>query len=121
MTNPRLPDPGDDFEPDVWCTYPLVCRVCRGVADSWAIYSTPVGDVRVDVQFGEPEQSLIDLSRHLDVLVMGSRAYGPAKAVLLGGVSRRVTAAAECPVLVIPRGAARPLEDMLASADREHA
>jgi nucleotide-binding universal stress UspA family protein len=80
-----------------------------------------VRDVRVDVEFGEPEESLVDLSRHLDVLVMGSRGYGPAKAVLLGGVSRRVTAAAECPVLVIPRGAARPLDDMLAHADREHA
>ena len=80
-----------------------------------------VRDPQVDVEFGEPDQSLIDLSRHLDLLVMGSRGYGPARAVLLGGVSRRVAAESACPVLVIPRGAARPLEDMLADADREHA
>ena len=80
-----------------------------------------VRDVRVDVEFGEPEQSLVDLSRHLDVLVMGSRGYGPARAVLLGGVSRRVSSEADCPVLIIPRGAARPLEDLIAHANREHA
>ena len=51
---------------------------------------------------------------------MGSRGYGPHRAVLLGGVSRRVSAEAECPVLVIPRGASRPLEDLLL-ADREPA
>lgn len=80
-----------------------------------------VRDVRVDVEFGEPEVSLVDISRHLDVLVMGSRGYGPTKAVLLGGVSRRVSAEAACPVLLIPRGTARPLEDLIAHADREHA
>ncbi len=80
-----------------------------------------VADVQVDVEFAEPEQSFVDLSRHLGILVMGSRGYGPTRAVLLGGVSRRVSADAACPVLVVPRGAARPLEDMLAHADREHA
>ena len=80
-----------------------------------------VADVQVDVEFAEPEQSFVDLSRHLGMLVMGSRGYGPTRAVLLGGVSRRVPPSAACPVLVIPRGAARPLEDMLAHADREHA
>ena len=90
------------------------------VADALAAVPE-AGDARVDVEFGEPEQSLVDLSRHLDVLVMGSRGYGPARAVLLGGVSRRVSAAAACPVLVVPRGAAKPLEDLLAGAHREHA
>ena len=90
--------------------------VAAAVADA-----PDVRDVRVDVEFGEPEVSLVDLSRHLDLLVMGSRGYGPTRAVLLGGVSRRVSAEAACPVLIIPRGAARSLEDMLAHADREHA
>ena len=38
-----------------------------------------------------------DASEHLDLLVCGSRASGPLRAVLLGGVSRRVTADARCP------------------------
>jgi nucleotide-binding universal stress UspA family protein len=50
----------------------------------------------------------------LDLLVMGSRAYGQQRAVLLGGVSRRVIAAARCTVLVLPRGATHPLRELLA-------
>jgi hypothetical protein len=46
---------------------------------------------------------------------MGSRAYGPQRAVLLGGVSRHVTARSSCPVIVLPRGADHPLRDLLAS------
>ena len=51
----------------------------------------------------------------LDLLVMGSRAYGPHRAVLLGGVSRRVIADSKCPVVVLPRGAAHPLQELLAN------
>ena len=40
---------------------------------------------------------------------MGSRGYGPGLAVLLGGVSRRVTMTARCPVLVVPRGSTSAL------------
>jgi hypothetical protein len=47
----------------------------------------------------------------VDLLVMGSRGYGPGLAVLLGGVSRRVTTAARCPVLVMPRGSTSVLDD----------
>ena len=35
----------------------------------------------------------------------GSRGYGPAQAVLLGGVSGRVVSEAHCPVMVLARGA----------------
>jgi hypothetical protein len=34
--------------------------------------------------------------------------------VLLGGVSRRVTAESRCPVVVLPRGAAHPLRELMA-------
>jgi nucleotide-binding universal stress UspA family protein len=86
-----------------------------------ALSSVPdAGEPQVDVEFGEPQETLVAVSRHVDVLVMGSRGYGPHRAVLLGGVSRRVSAEAECPVIVIPRGVARPLEDLL-RANREPA
>ena len=50
-------------------------------------------------------------------LAMGARGFGPLRAVLVGGVSRRVTAA-HCPVVVLPRGvSAAPLE-ALAEARR---
>jgi nucleotide-binding universal stress UspA family protein len=43
-------------------------------------------------------------SHELDLLVLGSRGYGPLRAVLLGGVSHKVLREARCPVLVLPRG-----------------
>jgi len=53
----------------------------------------------------DPSDALVRISPHLDLLVMGSRGYGPMLGVLLGSVSRRVTTSADCPVLVVPRAA----------------
>jgi nucleotide-binding universal stress UspA family protein len=39
-----------------------------------------------------------------DILVCGSRGYGPVRRVLLGGVSARVVRHARIPVIVVPRG-----------------
>jgi nucleotide-binding universal stress UspA family protein len=58
-----------------------------------------------DVLFQEPVEGLTAASHRVDLMVMGSRAYGPLHAVMLGGVSRRVIVEAACPVLVLPRGA----------------
>jgi nucleotide-binding universal stress UspA family protein len=41
--------------------------------------------------------------RDVDLLVCGSRGYGPVRRVLLGGVSSRLIRHAACPVLVVPR------------------
>jgi len=62
-------------------------------------------DAEPDVLFQDPVEGLDAASELLDLLVLGSRAYGPMHAILLGGVSRRVIATAACPVLVLPRGA----------------
>jgi nucleotide-binding universal stress UspA family protein len=43
----------------------------------------------------------------LDILVSGSRGYGPVGRVLLGGVSSKLMRMAPCPVIVVPRSAAR--------------
>lgn len=40
-----------------------------------------------------------------DLLVCGSRGYGPVRSVLLGGVSSRVVRHARVPVVMVPRGA----------------
>ena len=73
-------------------------------------------DVPVEPEafIGEPAEILTTVSANLDVLVIGSRGYGPLRAVLLGGVSRRVAAEAQCPVIVLPRGVKAPLEELVA-------
>jgi nucleotide-binding universal stress UspA family protein len=69
--------------------------------------------IEVDAFAGDPGEMLVELSEHFDVLVCGSRGYGPVRAVLLGSVSRRLAAEAHCPVLVLPRGVSAPLEALL--------
>ena len=72
-------------------------------------------EVQVDALLEDPAESLIRVSEHLDLLVCGSRGYGPLRAVLLGGVSRRVVAGAHCPVIVLPRGVEAALEALIAT------
>jgi nucleotide-binding universal stress UspA family protein len=77
-------------------------------------------DVPIEVEafIGDPAEILATVSEHLDLLVMGSRGYGPLRAVLLGGVSRQVAAQARCPVVVLPRGVKTPLVQLLAESPR---
>jgi nucleotide-binding universal stress UspA family protein len=53
---------------------------------------------------GDPAEVLVESSHELDLLVLGSRAYGPVRHALLGSVSAAVMREAHCPVLVLPRG-----------------
>jgi nucleotide-binding universal stress UspA family protein len=52
---------------------------------------------------GDPATALAAASADVDLLVTGSRSYGPLGAVLLGAVTRRLISAARCPVMVVPR------------------
>lgn len=65
---------------------------------------------------GDPVSDLVDESRRADLMFLGSRAYGPLRAVLLGEVSGRVVLEAECPVIVVPRGVEAPLAPLFAAA-----
>jgi nucleotide-binding universal stress UspA family protein len=69
--------------------------------------------IEIDVAAGDPARIIVDTSRHLDLLVCGSRGYGPLPAVLLGSVSRRVASGAHCPVIVLPRGVTASLEGLM--------
>ena len=55
---------------------------------------------------GRAMTALVKAATDVDLLVMGSRGYGPARGVLLGSVSRYVVDHAPCPVVVMPRGMA---------------
>ena len=59
---------------------------------------------------GTPATALEQFSHDVDLLVCGSRGYGPIGSVLLGGVSRRLVHHAACPVIVVPRGTERAIE-----------
>jgi nucleotide-binding universal stress UspA family protein len=65
---------------------------------------------------GEAVHELAAQSEDLDVLIAGSRGYGPHRAVLAGSVSGRLVRKAACPVIVVPRGVEAPFEHLLAGA-----
>jgi nucleotide-binding universal stress UspA family protein len=53
---------------------------------------------------GDPVKKLLDRAGHgLDLLVLGSRGFGPVMRLLIGSVSARVIRKAPCPVLIVPR------------------
>lgn len=53
---------------------------------------------------GDPARVLADAAEDLDLMVVGSRGYGPLRRVLLGSVSRHLVRSVPCPVLILPRG-----------------
>ena len=73
------------------------------------------GEPRAEAFFavGDPAKVLVEASEQLDLLVMGSRGYGPLHAVLVGGVAGRVVRDAACPVIVLPRKARHVEKDSL--------
>jgi nucleotide-binding universal stress UspA family protein len=57
------------------------------------------------IRDGDPAEELAEEGKELDLLVIGSRGYGPIRRVLLGGVAHQVMKSATCPVMVMPRSA----------------
>ena len=66
--------------------------------------------VRVEVRVGRPGHELVGLSERVDLLVVGSRGFGPARRVIIGSTSDYAAHRARCPVLVLPRVAAEAPE-----------
>lgn len=54
---------------------------------------------------GPVASTLAEAAAGYDLLVMGSRGYGPHGAILLGGVAHRLAQIAPCPLIVLPRSA----------------
>jgi nucleotide-binding universal stress UspA family protein len=53
---------------------------------------------------GNPVEKLLEVAEMgVDLLVLGSRGFGPVMRLLIGSVSSRVIRGAPCPVLVVPR------------------
>jgi nucleotide-binding universal stress UspA family protein len=67
---------------------------------------------RGDLISGPASEALANETRqHTDLLVMGSRGYGPLRGVILGRVSADLARSAPCPLIVVPRGSGVPAEE----------
>ena len=78
----------------------------RGELDAW-VRSAERRGVRAEavLQRGRASEELIELAQQGTLLVVGRRGQASLDHVLLGSVTERVTSAAKCPVLVVPRAA----------------
>jgi nucleotide-binding universal stress UspA family protein len=68
---------------------------------------------------GLPGEELAALGDQVDLLVVGSRAYGPVRRLMLGSSSNYLAGHARCPLLVLPRGADEHLLSASASDQSE--
>ena len=70
-----------------------------------AMEQTPDGvTAERNLLHGPAADTLAKEAEDLDLLILGSRGYGPVKGALLGSVSARLMKTAPCAVLVFPRG-----------------
>ena len=56
-----------------------------------------------EIAVGSPVDELVELSGEVDLLVVGSRGFGPVKRLLLGSTSDQLVREAACPVIAVPR------------------
>jgi len=98
------PDPGGPFpayRPD-WTEH---ARIRREEAEERIENITAeLGEIATgDIAFGDPATELAFESNHIDLLVTGSRNYGPIRRLMLGSTSSKLVHQAPCPVLVTTR------------------
>ena len=66
-----------------------------------AVAPSPPVPVRTLVAEGDPAEALIIASQRADLLVLGTRGRSPFAGMVLGSVSQRCAAAAQCPVVLV--------------------
>jgi nucleotide-binding universal stress UspA family protein len=64
-----------------------------------------IADVDRQAVYGDPAEELSVRSATADLLVVGSRDYGPVGRLVHGSTSRRLARSARCPLLVLTRAA----------------
>ncbi|WP_192036326.1 universal stress protein [Halomonas sp. YLGW01] len=77
----------------------------RELIDRAAREATALGARRVDTTLaqGEPSRTILEQAKRLGVgaIVMGSRGLGDFSSLVIGGVSHKVSHAAECTVITV--------------------
>jgi nucleotide-binding universal stress UspA family protein len=79
----------------------VVCVASAAVREHDAAAAAEGGTY--EVVAGPPAEALARRSSDLDLLVVGSRAHGPWRRLLLGSTSTRLVREARCPLLIVAR------------------
>ena len=78
-----------------------------------------LGDVEPHAEYGQPAEELALYSASLDLLIVGSRGYGPIGRLIHGSTSQQLAHSARCPLLVLTRTARPSATDEAAEHGRE--
>jgi nucleotide-binding universal stress UspA family protein len=78
-----------------------------------------LGGVEARAAYGEPAEELALYSGSVDLLVIGSRSYGPVGRLVHGSTAQKLARTARCPLLVLTRAARH--EDDAPGDERETA
>jgi nucleotide-binding universal stress UspA family protein len=76
-------------------------------------------DVEGRAVYGMTGEELAAFSEQVDILIVGSRSYGPVRRLVLGSTSDYLERHARSSLLVLPRGSVNHSGDIPASAERE--
>lgn len=61
-----------------------------------------LGDVEADATYGDPGEQLAQFSQDVDLLLIGSRGYGPVDSMFEESCSRYLARHSSCPLIVVP-------------------
>jgi nucleotide-binding universal stress UspA family protein len=77
-----------------------------------------IAGVEGDAVYGEPSDELDSLSESVDLLVVGSRGYGPLGRLMSGSTSNYLARHVHCPLLVLrrPKSTSEPTGDSTSAA-----
>jgi nucleotide-binding universal stress UspA family protein len=81
----------------------ISAEVDRRAAEARSAAKRAGARARTEVKRGRPADALLALSEQVDLLVIGSRRWGPVARVLLGSTGEALLHDASCSVLVVPR------------------
>jgi nucleotide-binding universal stress UspA family protein len=71
--------------------------------------------------YGIPREELAAFGDQVDILVVGSRSYGPIRRMVLGSTSAYLERHARCSLLIVPRGASAARNGQEPHRDARHA
>jgi nucleotide-binding universal stress UspA family protein len=94
--------------PEDWTAWLEEGRIAARALVDRAVAELAGVDADGGVAVGNPARELAHIGASADLLVLGSRRWGPVSRVALGSTSEAVVRRAAGPVLVMPRGAGRP-------------
>ena len=89
----------------------LVDRACERVAG--------LEGVSPHAAYGVPAEELAIYSASLDLLVIGSRSYGPLGRLVHGSTALHLARTGRCPLLVLPRAGEQPASSDVFEDGRE--